>query len=72
MEPLHVFIAIENKAPWLSRAGTLDDAAVAAGERKCEKWLTRYAECVKTGEWPGYPDANSNIITARLGKQPNL
>lgn len=60
-DALHVFVAIENKGPWASKVHTLGDATLQSGAVKFRKWLDRYAECVKSGKWPGYEDRVSVV-----------
>lgn len=52
----HVFLAIENKGPWAAALYTLSDATLQSGTLQFRDWLDGYAECLKTGNWPGYPD----------------
>ena len=46
-------IAVEGSAPHDVGVFLLDDAALNAGETKRRPLLDRYAECSKTGRWPG-------------------
>jgi hypothetical protein len=54
--PAHVIIAVENFPPHDLKVHMLDDAAMATGLLKYRELLNRYAECVKSGNWPGYAD----------------
>lgn len=54
--PAHVFIAVENTPPHDMQVHMLDDAGLQTGLLQYRSMLNRYAECVKSGEWPGYPD----------------
>ena len=49
-----VFVVVEKQAPHAVAVYTLDDAAVALGRAKYRASLDTYAECQRTGEWPGY------------------
>lgn len=57
VEATHVFLAIENKGPWAPKCWTLDDASLQTGALAFRAWLNQYAECVKSGTWPGYHDS---------------
>lgn len=54
--PAHVFIAVENFPPHDLKVHMLDDASMQTGLLQYRNLLTRYAECLKSGNWPGYPD----------------
>jgi exodeoxyribonuclease VIII len=61
--PLHVFLAVENVPPYAANWGTLDDADLNTGSLQFRKWLNRYAECVKSGTWPGYSETPTPVFT---------
>lgn len=50
-----VLIAVETEPPHLVATYRLQDGAVAAGAEELDGLLGRYAECVRTNRWPGYP-----------------
>lgn len=50
------FIAIENEDPFLPAIYELDRHAVELGERQVAENLEAWAECERTGIWPGYPE----------------
>lgn len=52
----HIFIAVENFAPFDCAIYKLDDPDVQTGYLQYRRMLDRYAECIKTNVWPGYPD----------------
>jgi hypothetical protein len=54
--PMHVFLAVESFAPFDAAVFTLDDESMQTGLLQYRQMLKRYAECLKTGLWPGYPD----------------
>lgn len=54
--PVHVFIVAENFPPYDCACYMLDDHGLQTGILKYRQMLNRYAECVKTNQWPGYPD----------------
>lgn len=54
--PMHFFIAVENFAPFDCAVYSLDDQSLQTGHLAYRQMLNRYAECLKTNQWPGYPD----------------
>lgn len=54
--PAHVIIAVENFPPYDLKVHMLDDSAMASGAQQYRNLLNHYAECVKSGLWPGYAD----------------
>lgn len=52
--PAFLFVAQEKEPPYLVTVFQLTDAAMAAGERRCDEALAVYARCTATGQWPGY------------------
>lgn len=49
-----VFVAVEAEWPHAANAFMLDAQGIAAGREKYQKNLRTYAECLRTGKWPGY------------------
>lgn len=49
-----VFVAVETIWPYAACAVMLDEESVEAGRRKYRRNLDTYAECRRTGVWPGY------------------
>lgn len=49
------FIVVETEAPHLVGVHTLDIEWQQMGDAKVRRALETYAECDKTGNWPGYP-----------------
>lgn len=58
-----VFVVVEKKFPHAVQAYVLDDESVAVGRAKYRKSLDTYAECVRTGIWPGYSDGSVQVIS---------
>lgn len=58
----HVFIAVENTPPHDLRVHMLDDQSLQTGLLQYREMLSRYAECEKSGNWPGYED-KVNILS---------
>lgn len=58
-----VFVAVESEWPYAACALMLDEESVDAGRRKYRRNLDTYAECRRTGVWPGY---SSQIEIVRL------
>lgn len=51
-----VFIAVEDSYPFAANALMLDDLAKTTGRDLYRRDLDVYAECMRTGVWPGYSD----------------
>ena len=51
-----VFIAQEKTAPYLTAVYELDDYALAVGRARVDEACATFAECTRTGQWPGYPE----------------
>lgn len=51
-----LFIAVEKSAPYEMAVFDLDEAAKLEGERLVQLELEAIAQCVESGEWPGYGD----------------
>lgn len=49
-----VFIAVESEWPYEANALMLDDDAREQGRNDYRRNLNTYAECRRTGQWPGY------------------
>lgn len=58
---IHVFIAVENFAPYDAAVYMPDDHSLQTGLLKYRHMLKLYAQCVKSGKWPGYPDKVQTI-----------
>lgn len=65
-DPLFVFVFQEKTAPYLINVVALDPDDVQAGRDRNERALDLYADCIATGEWPGYSsDEITPIILPR-------
>jgi hypothetical protein len=49
-----VFVAVETEWPHAAACYMLDHESLEAGRRWYRRHLTTYAECLRTGVWPGY------------------
>jgi exodeoxyribonuclease VIII len=49
-----VFVAVETEWPHAAACYMLDDESLEAGRRWYRRHLATYAECLRTGAWPGY------------------
>lgn len=58
-----VFVVVEKTFPHAVQVYVLDDDSVALGRAKYRNSLDRYAECRRTGEWPGYSDGSVQVIS---------
>lgn len=56
-----VFIAVEKKAPYAVGVYVLDAESVDLGRAQYRADLNRYAECLRTDNWPGYGDKIQTI-----------
>lgn len=60
--PKHfAFIAVEKKPPYAVGVYVLDSEGVEIGRAQYQHDLRVYAECVRSGEWPGYGDKIQTI-----------
>lgn len=60
--PKHfAFIAVEKKPPYAVGVYVLDSEGVEIGRAQYQHDLRVYAECVRTGVWPGYGDKIQTI-----------
>lgn len=55
-KPAFVFVAQEKTPPYLVTVFELDVVALGIGRDLNRKAIDLYAECVRTGRWPGYSD----------------
>jgi len=56
-----LFIAIEKDAPWAAQIHELGQDSLRTGELARRRALRRWATCLETGEFPGYPPGVSAI-----------
>lgn len=56
-----VFIAVENVRPHCVAVYELAEDALQVGREEYLRHLAVYAECLRTGAWPGYPDGVGEI-----------
>ena len=54
---LQVFVFVEKSAPYESRRVVLKPTVLDWGRLRYRRALATFAECVKSGRWPGYDDA---------------
>jgi hypothetical protein len=57
----YAIIALEKEPPYLVAVYELRDDAIAAGETQLAPLRQRWAECMRTGHWPGYPAGSTQI-----------
>lgn len=60
-----VFIAVEKSAPWGVATYRLQDEAIQAGREEYMRELKVYAECERTGVWPGYDSEFQDISLSK-------
>lgn len=51
-----IWLVAEKEPPYLVRLFEIEYDALQYGHTEYRKHLAEYAECVKSGNWPGYPD----------------
>lgn len=56
-----VIIAVEKEPPFNVAVYRLTEGALDAGAEQLRPLLAKYAECVQTDQWPGYPDTVMDI-----------
>lgn len=57
----YAIVAVEKEPPYAAATYRLTEGAIDAGEEQLKPLLKRYAECLETDEWPGYPDRVMDI-----------
>lgn len=57
-----IFLAIEKEPPFLVGAYELDPNDVARGRQRVREERLKYAECLRTNNWPGYSDALETLL----------
>jgi len=57
-----LFIAVEDKAPYLVGTYKLPPAFSEAGGKAAARAYTRFAHGMKTGNWPGYPQGVTELV----------
>lgn len=50
------FIAVEKEPPYCACVFIADNAFIELGEIEYRKDIAAYADCLKSNQWPGYPD----------------
>jgi exodeoxyribonuclease VIII len=56
-----VFLVVEKKPPYAVAVYVLDPESIALGRAEYRRDLQLYAECKRTGVWPGYGDKIQTI-----------
>lgn len=49
-----IFVCVESEWPYAASATVLDDLSIEQGRTEYREDLRAYAECLRTGKWPGY------------------
>lgn len=62
------FVCVEVEPPFAVACYVLDVDAIRVGMRTVDKCLARYAQCVASGQWPGYPDTINPISIPKWAK----
>jgi len=50
----YLIVGVEKKAPYLTRVMEVSEEYLAIGEAAMDRAIALYAECAKSGVWPGY------------------
>lgn len=53
-DPAFLFVAQEKQAPYLVCVHEFDAESMAEGERQMRRAIELFADCMRTGVWPGY------------------
>lgn len=61
-----VLIVVEKEPPHLVQIYQLDDESIHMGRMLNRRALNRFAECLKTGVWPGYSTDESPILNLQM------
>lgn len=63
-DPLFVCVAIEKKPPYLVNLIEFEDADLAIGRNLNQAALHTFADCRRTGQWPGYggPEGDVQLV----------
>lgn len=66
-----VFAAVEKDFPYAAAAYMLDDDSMESGRRRYKRLLRTYAQCMESGEWPGYSTTGIELLTLPAwGREP--
>lgn len=60
-----LFIAVEKDPPFATAVYSLDPEAIELGRVEYQRDLARYAECRRTGQWPGYGETIQRLSLPR-------
>jgi len=64
-----LFLVVETEYPYAASAVMLDDDALAQGCVTYHRNLETYVQCLKTGQWPGYPTAIQPVSLPRWARE---
>jgi hypothetical protein len=51
----HLFVCQENEPPYALTIARLPESALHIGRRKLSIAIATWSDCIRTGQWPGYP-----------------
>jgi len=58
----HVALAVqEKKPPYVVNVAPVEQAALYRGRQQNRRAIRAFAECIEKGDWPGYPELESEI-----------
>lgn len=65
-----LFLAVESSPPYAHAIYELDEEAMREGERQINNAMNIYAQCLESGEWPGYPSGVQPLSLPRWAIKP--
>lgn len=68
----YVFAAVEHEWPHIAKGWMVPDDVLESARRENRRQLNRYAECKRTGHWPGYEAGISLITLPRWAQLENV
>ena len=66
-----VFVAVECAYPFAACAVMLDGESLERGRAECRVLIDCYAECLRTGQWPGYSDRIEQVSLPAWALSPH-
>jgi exodeoxyribonuclease VIII len=67
-----IFIAVEKTYPHAVACYRIDEVSIGEGRRACDRALRMYADCLRTGIYPGYSDGILDIGLSTWAFTPEM
>jgi hypothetical protein len=64
-----LFFCVDSSEPFVPEINRLKPRDVEIGRREYKRLLAQYAECVRCGEWPGYPTDIQTVSLPRWAQE---